>query len=106
MHTPQAARAWTLTGPYGTGKSALANFIAKLLAGDLVPDHATASKLLRASDLDLSQQVRPSRKATPALLPIVITGSREPLQFAILRGLQAAIGHLRPPLFPGNGAHQ
>ena len=31
LHTPKAARAWTLTGPYGTGKSALANFIAKLL---------------------------------------------------------------------------
>ena len=37
LHTPKAARAWTLTGPYGTGKSALANFTAKLLAGDLVP---------------------------------------------------------------------
>ena len=31
----------------------------------------------------------------PALLPIAITGSREPLQLAILRGLQAAIGHLQ-----------
>ena len=32
--TPEAARAWTLTGPYGTGKSALGLFTAKLLASD------------------------------------------------------------------------
>ena len=113
LHTPSSARAWTLTGPYGTGKSALANFIAKLLAGDLVPGHAAACTLLRASDPDLAKLL-PSppgrgrapcthgrgeggrgKKAAPALLPIVITGSREPLQLAILRGLQAAIGRLK-----------
>ncbi len=91
LHTANAARAWTLTGPYGTGKSALANLTAKLLAGDLVPGHAAAWQLLRASDADLAQQVRPPRKRAPALLPIVITGSREPPQLAIFRGLQAAI---------------
>ena len=92
--TPQAARAWTLTGPYGTGKSALGLFTAKLLASDLVPGHAAAWKLLHSSDSDLAQHVRPPRKTAPPLLPIVITGSREPLQLAILRGLQVAIGHL------------
>jgi hypothetical protein len=93
-YTPEAARAWTLTGPYGTGKSALANFTAKLLASDLVPGHAAAWKLLRSSDSDLAQHVRPPRKTSPPLLPIVITGSREPLQIAILRGLQVAMTHL------------
>lgn len=91
---PNAACAWTLTGSYGTGKSALANFIAKLLASDIVPGHAAACKLLRASDPELAQQIRPPRKTATALLPIVITGSREPLQLAILRGLHVAIGHL------------
>ena len=38
------------------------------------------------------QGVRAGRRRR--LLPIVITGSREPLQLAILRGLQVAIGHL------------
>jgi len=93
-HAPEVARAWTLTGPYGTGKSALGLFTAKLLASDFVPGHAAAWKLLRSSDPDLAQHIRPPRKAAPALLPIVITGSREPLQLAILRGLQVAIGHL------------
>ncbi len=94
-YAPEAARAWTLTGPYGTGKSALALFAAKLLASDLVPGHAAAWKLLRSSDSDLAQSVRPPRKTAPALLPIVITGSREPLQLAVLRGLQIALAHLR-----------
>lgn len=94
-HTSDAARAWTLTGPYGTGKSAFGLFAAALLASDVVPAHATAWKLLRSTDPHLAQRVRPSRKMPPALLPIVVTGSREPLQLAILRGLQAAIVHQR-----------
>lgn len=94
-YAPNAARAWTLTGPYGTGKSAFGLFTATLLASDIVPAHATAWRLLRSTDPDLTRQVRPPRKAAPALLPIVITGSREPLQLAILRGLQAAIVHRR-----------
>ncbi|MCZ2075509.1 MAG: hypothetical protein LC130_10980, partial [Bryobacterales bacterium] len=93
-HAPEAARAWTLTGPYGTGKSALGLFAAKLLASDLIPGHAAAWKLLRSSDSDLAQRVRPPRKTAPPLLPIAITGSREPLQLAVLRGLHAAIGSL------------
>ena len=93
-HTPGAARAWTLTGPYGTGKSALALFAAKLLGSDLVPGNAAARKLLRVCDAELAQQIRPPRKPSPALLPIVITGSREPLQLAILRGLETAISRL------------
>jgi len=95
LHTPQAARAWTLTGPYGTGKSAVANFIAKLLSSDLVPGHAAAWKLLGANDADVAQQARPPRKTSPALLPIAITASREPLQLAVLRGLQAAVGRVK-----------
>jgi hypothetical protein len=104
LHSSKAARAWTLTGPYGTGKSSLANFAAKLLGGEVVPGHAAAWKLLRASDAELAQMLsgklpspvhgRGAGGEGPALLPIVITGSREPLQLAILRGLQAAIGHL------------
>ena len=93
-YAPEAARAWTLTGPYGTGKSALGLFAAELLASDIVPGHAAAWKLLRSSDSDLAQHVRPPRKTASPLLPIVITGSREPLQLAVLRGLQVAIGQL------------
>ena len=104
-HMAGAARAWTLTGPYGTGKSALANFIAKLMAGDFTADHAAAWKLLRTADPDLADMLSgslpsPSGRgaggegSAPPLLPIVITGSREPLQLAVLRGLLAALGRL------------
>ena len=44
------ACAWTLTGPYGTGKSAFGLFTAALLASDVVPAHAAAWKLLRSTD--------------------------------------------------------
>ena len=41
-----------------------------------------------------------------ALLPIVITGSREPLQLAVLRGLQIALAHLRGRRCSHTVAHQ
>ena len=104
LHTPKAVRAWTLTGPYGTGKSALANFTAKLLAGDFVPGHAAAWKFLRASDPDLAQQIRPRKAAAPAHRDHRIAGTAASGSSAwIAGGPRPPAG---PPLLPRDGTHQ
>lgn len=46
-------RAWSLTGPYGSGKSALALFASQLLTGD-EPVRRHARKLLATADAELS----------------------------------------------------
>lgn len=75
-------RAWRITGDFGSGKSSFALVLASLLG--------------RAS-AELPKNIRPLRqelgigKKLPRLLPVLVTGSREPLSFAVLRGLHSAI---------------
>lgn len=75
-------RAWRITGDFGSGKSSFALVLANLLS--------------RPAG-DLPKNVRPLRHELglgtklPRLLPVLVTGSREPIAFAVLRGLHAAM---------------
>lgn len=67
------ARAWRLTGDYGTGKSSLALVLSRIAAGEraTLPDGLA----------DLLPDVR--------LEPVLIVGEREPIGRSVLRGLRA-----------------
>src|SRR5882757_5940229 len=75
-------RAWRITGDYGSGKSSFALLLAQLFSG---------------KDSDLPPQIRRSidlaafRKTHSKLLPVLITGSRDPLAVAVLRGLAKSL---------------
>jgi len=73
-------RAWTLTGPYGGGKSAFALFAAHVMRG--TPD---AIEHLRATDPALADGFE--AQAEEPYCPILVGGSRQPLRQALLRGL-------------------
>lgn len=75
-------RAWRLTGDYGSGKSSFALAAAHALSGRSQP-----STKLR-SLVDFKQVGLPRR---PELLPILVTGSREPMTVALLRSVQRAL---------------
>lgn len=45
-----ATRAWTLTGPFGSGKSAFVLFLAKVLGCSQTADVRTARELLKQTD--------------------------------------------------------
>lgn len=62
-----SSRAVTITGPYGTGKSAFALYLANKLSG------------------------APFGERTDGLFPVLITGGRESLIPALLRGLDVAL---------------
>ena len=72
------ARAWTLTGPYGTGKSAFALFLTDLLA-TTKPGHPQARELRRSH----------LRRMKP-LQPVLVQAERAPLLPAILNSLLAS----------------
>jgi hypothetical protein len=85
--TPQSGqRAWRITGDYGSGKSSFALLLA----------HAFSGK-----DSDLPPQIRRSIdlsrvKATGTkFLPVLITGSREALSRAVLKGLAETLAEVR-----------
>ena len=85
----RGTRAWTVTGPYGAGKSAFALFLAHLLATSQ-PANEAARAVRRRCLPD----------APPPLLPLLIQAERAPLAPAILAAIAdaPAAGALRPGL--------
>ncbi|MCY3932405.1 MAG: hypothetical protein OXH70_11855 [Acidobacteria bacterium] len=75
---PRGTRAWTVTGPYGAGKSAFALFLARLLASRQPANEA--ARALRSRRLG----------DAPPLLPLLIQAERAPLAPAILAAVAEA----------------
>jgi hypothetical protein len=97
-------RAWSLTGPYGSGKSAFALLAAQALAGEQgVRDKARA--FLAEHDADLHERVfgasGPLAKKGSRLCPVLVTGSRQPLEKALAASLASSLRSMaargRPP---------
>ena len=86
-----ATRAWTLTGVFGSGKSTFALFAAKIFNYRNTDDGKQAEKLLKQKNPQLWQTAFVDSKRTPKFFPILISGSREPLAQAILRGVKYSL---------------
>jgi hypothetical protein len=88
------SRAWSLTGPYGSGKSAFALFTAQLLTGE-EPIRQQARKFLAAAAPELSQTFfgpgGPLAKSAGRLCPVLVTGSRQPLEKALASSLAVSL---------------
>ena len=72
---PSGVRAWSITGPYGTGKSSFALFLARLLARDDLA-HTAAKKVVSATDL------------TRPMLPLLLVGQRRALKPTLMDALR------------------
>jgi hypothetical protein len=72
-------RAWRITGDYGSGKSSFALFLAQLFS----EQHARLPEHLRRI-INFKQLGVPR----PRLLPVLVTGSHQPLAVALLQSLQ------------------
>lgn len=87
-------RAFTLTGPYGSGKSAFALFLAHLLKAPSAQENL-APQLLHAHDPFLAERFATS--LTPGLVPVVLTLRRAPLALTLLEGLSRAVQRISSP---------
>ena len=89
------SKAWTLTGPYGSGKSAFALFTAKLLGDAGSPTTQHALELLRHSAPTLHERFRSingnREKASVGFCPVLISGERAPMTRALLQGLDSGL---------------
>ena len=82
LETKSGQRAWRITGDYGSGKSSFALLLAQLFSGK---DSNLPPQIRRS--LDLSRV----RKSDARLMPVLITGSREPLALSLARSLYGAL---------------
>tara|TARA_R110002049_G_scaffold285698_4_gene467044 strand:+ start:197733 stop:201173 length:3441 start_codon:yes stop_codon:yes gene_type:complete len=75
-------RAWRITGDYGTGKSCFALALARVCdrkSSQLPPQLTTLSKTLPQADA----------------LPVLVTGTREPISTAIIRAIETTLNNSR-----------
>ena len=82
------SRAWTVTGVYGTGKSAVANFVAALFASKGSPVRDQALKILRA-EATTASLARKLQRTVPqeGFVRAVVVARREPLSHTVVRAL-------------------
>ena len=90
-------RAWTLTGPYGVGKSAFVVLLAQLLNGSPNPAESSAVRALHAADRPLERRLQPLRGTSRGFCPVLVSGTYGPLLPALLDAVERAIlGMFRP----------
>ena len=89
------SKAWSLTGPYGSGKSAFALFAAKLLGDPGAITTQQALDMLRRGDNSLYERFMRindnGRRSSSGFCPVLISGERAPLTLALLQGLEHGI---------------
>jgi hypothetical protein len=82
------ARAYSITGAYGSGKSAFALFASKVLAVGKEPDGSPRTRAM--ASLPALRDLLPEAEG---FLPILLTGSRAPVAHTLLLGLLDALNH-------------
>lgn len=90
-----ASKAWSLTGPYGSGKSAFALFAAKLLGAPDAPTTQQALELLKHGEASLYERFMRTKgngkRALSGFCQVLISGERAPLSRVLLHGLERGL---------------
>jgi len=87
-----SVRAWTLTGSYGTGKSAFAIFLTALCAPQGDENHRSALRILKQTEKSNSMQMKAkNRLPKPGLIRAVATAQREPVASTVIRALNNGV---------------
>jgi hypothetical protein len=85
-------RSFSVTGPYGSGKSSFALLLCALLGPKEEQTHKMAARLLRAADPQLADTFTRERRnlgiAERGLIPAMVTAQSEPVPMAVLRALR------------------
>ena len=84
-------RAWSLVGPYGSGKSSFALFLSHLLTAPNSKKAEAAREILKRSDTDLEKLFASETRGTDGYLEVLISGTPERLSLRFLRGLNDAM---------------
>lgn len=85
-------RSWSITGPYGSGKSACCLFLSKVLGDSLDAECENARASLRKSYPKVYNSLTSQREyIDKGVVSVIVSGSRQPLSKALLHGLNEAV---------------
>lgn len=89
MASTDAGRAWSLTGPYGAGKSSFGLFVHALFGPEGDPARISAEAAITAVDPDLLSRLTAGRAALHApprgFIRATVTAQREPITDTVVR---------------------
>jgi len=98
-------RAWSLVGPYGSGKSSFAIFLTHLLENQEYETSVTAENLLKARSPKLAKKITTHIKGSNAYCTLLLTGSSESLSKRFLQAMYqsskyywSALSEKKPPI--------
>lgn len=83
----ESPRAWSLVGPYGSGKSSFAVFLTHLLSNPSGPATKAAIKRLRGADAKIARRYTALNKSTSGYCAVLLTGSPESLGKRLIESL-------------------
>ena len=108
-----APRAWSLVGPYGSGKSSFAVFLSHLLEDQKLETNTIAEGILQRFNTPVADKVTVHTKDSNAYCIVLLTGSPEPLSKRFVETLyQSALryweGERKPAIVQeiGQARHQ
>lgn len=91
FHDGQAPRAWSLVGPYGSGKSSFSVFLSHLLSSDELATTRAAQKILQRVEPDLNKQFFKEIQGSKGYLKVLVTGVPEPMTKRLVKGMHDAV---------------
>ena len=91
FHENQAPRAWSLVGPYGSGKSSFSIFLSELLGQSESGSSKTASRVLSKTNKELNKKFSNEITGSSGYLQVLITGAPESLSKRIAKGFAEAV---------------
>ena len=94
LENETTSKAWSLTGPYGSGKSAFALFTAKLLGNPNTSTTEQALGLLKHGDSLLHGRftnTNGKEQSPSGFCPVLISGERASLPITLLQGLEQGL---------------
>jgi len=84
-------RAWSITGPYGSGKSAFVLFLVNLLSGARAAGAAETQKMLKSAAPDLASSLLDQRRSDSirpsGFCPVLVTGTAGAIAPALLEAI-------------------
>ena len=83
-------RAWSLIGPYGSGKSSFSVFLSQLLSNPSEEGAKVAQEVLKKAENSLAKKFIDETKESEGFLKVLITGAPESMSQRLIKGLATA----------------